>query len=122
MQTDRGFVYLARYGDFIKIGYSANPEQRRGSLGATGRRSLPAVPEGTRHLLAAAMPGSRATERALHLAYRDDHAAGEYFHCRGHLAEWVRRLEQEHDRFADAELDTEEELSPTACPIPGVDF
>lgn len=78
-----GFVYVARAGAYLKIGYSNDPERRLFEI-----RTRPCAtkrliePEGLNRKSATpwlALPGSRADEKALHWLARNYRTAGEWF-------------------------------------------
>lgn len=67
--TKPGFVYAARAGDLIKIGYSTSPDRREAML----RYDEPAA-----QMLVFAL-GTRHDERLLHHALRNHRVRGEWF-------------------------------------------
>lgn len=70
-------VYVAAFGDRLKIGVSVNPEQRCSSFHADQILGI--------------IPGGRALERELHAEFRTCQISGEWF--RDHLA--IRRRVKE---------------------------
>ena len=59
-----GFVYFARLGDLIKVGYSTHPKRRAGELSAE---------------LIGCVPGTPETEAALHSSIRDFRVRNEWY-------------------------------------------
>jgi len=85
-----GYVYVIRFGEYVKIGYSADPFTRMRSLAwATTQRPPdtqdPPVP-------IAAVPGDHRTEHMLHVVFHNERAVGEYFWYRGAVKDWCDRL------------------------------
>lgn len=78
-------VYFARGGPCIKIGWSTDPSKRVARLAT-------ATPE--RLELLTTTPGTEATERALHAAFRHAHVRREWFRASPWLlafVDWVKR-------------------------------
>lgn len=65
-----GFIYFLRCGDFIKIGFSKQPDLRVASIATAN--PLPVV-------LAAVYPGSKADEFNLHVMFARHRSRGEWF-------------------------------------------
>jgi hypothetical protein len=66
-----GFVYFLRCGDFVKIGYSRNPQARIRLMD----NYLPLEP-----IIAAIFPARRAIECKLHRHLSQHRSRGEWFH------------------------------------------
>lgn len=73
-------VYVARCGDFIKIGLTTNVEKRIKAL--TG--AMPFNVE-----LIASFQGNWDFEQALHNRFAVLHHRNEWFHCKDELAAWI---------------------------------
>lgn len=87
-----GFIYAIRSGDFVKIGYAADPWKRRSSI----RLANPHPCE-----MLGFSPGSRADEKALHSKFSAYHHRGEWFRNEGPVAEFAMGLDHrdsDHDR------------------------
>ena len=70
MSTDDTFVYFIHDGEHVKIGWSADPEQRMSSLSTGNPRPL---------RLLGAIRGSESDEKNLHAALAPLRANGEWF-------------------------------------------
>ncbi|MGW4641820.1 GIY-YIG nuclease family protein [Sphaerisporangium sp. NPDC004334] len=77
----RDVVYILRFGDRIKIGYSAN-----------FRRRMSEVPYDELLLV---LPGTRAHESALHEIFKEHRISGEWFHPHEDILKFV--AEHTHD-------------------------
>lgn len=71
-----GVVYFARIGDLIKIGYTTNLRQRMSDLGAK---------------VLATMPGTMATEKAVHAKFGPLWERGELFRPGQELLDYIAR-------------------------------
>ena len=71
-------VYFAEAGGYMKIGYSADPISRVGTITTNGTRpaDLPRAADAT---LLGWVPGTRAEESAFHRRFAADWIAGEWF-------------------------------------------
>jgi hypothetical protein len=72
-------VYFASAGAYIKIGYSAKPEQRIGTVTVNGKRPAD-VRRGAAVDLLGWVPGDREREAQTHRRFAADHVAGEWFY------------------------------------------
>jgi len=68
---DDGYVYFIRDGEYMKIGYSTDVQQRMKSLITANPRDIELI---------AVFPGSTKTERELHSAFAYCRHRGEWFH------------------------------------------
>ena len=71
-------VYFATAGGYMKIGYSADPIARVGTVTTNGARPAD-LPRATPATLLGWVPGKRAEESALHRRFAADRIAGEWF-------------------------------------------
>jgi hypothetical protein len=71
-------VYFAKVGDYIKIGYSADPASRMTTVTRNGTRPDD-IQYGTRAELLGWIPGDRKRETWLHRRFAEHHVAGEWF-------------------------------------------
>lgn len=73
IKAGEGFIYLAKVGHYLKIGFALDPEKRMPFVGHFGRRAR----------LLATTPGTLKQEQALHrVLYETPHALrhpGEYY-------------------------------------------
>lgn len=75
-----GYVYFARFDPgFVKIGYSADPVRRVGSLATSGNTIFPAEVNRASGRLVKVIPGNRETERGLHERFSSHRDVGEFF-------------------------------------------
>ena len=72
----QGYVYLITDGEYLKIGYSVNPEKRVAELQTGNARPL---------RLLGKIEGTEADERALHQKYIRNNVLQEWFHINGPL-------------------------------------
>lgn len=72
-------VYFIQSGDFIKIGYSKQPERRVAQIRRGGKAKRPSVGLLEDPVLLAYYPGTKADERALHQRFAEVHDQGEWF-------------------------------------------
>jgi hypothetical protein len=71
-------VYFATAGDYLKIGYSADPAGRMNTVTRNGKRPDD-LPWGARVKLIGWIPGDRGRERSLHDVHASHRVAGEWF-------------------------------------------
>jgi hypothetical protein len=71
-------VYFAQVGEYVKVGYSADPIQRAHTLTRNGERPDD-IPFGADVDLIGWIPGDRKLERALHHRFGSHWIAGEWF-------------------------------------------
>lgn len=74
----KGFVYFARGGEFVKIGYATNPQKRIYDLQTTCPFALDLI---------FSMPGTFQTEVGLHRRFKAHATSGEWFR-------WCDEIEQ----------------------------
>jgi hypothetical protein len=70
-----GYVYVIRFGDRVKIGFSTDPDNRM--------RALP------HDEVLAVLPGTRLNERQMHVAFADLRITGEWFHLNDRILDFV---------------------------------
>ena len=75
-----GWVYFARAGNRVKIGYSKNPRDR-----ATGLR----IGSSVRLRIYYVTPGTMALERQLHALFASDRVNGEWFLYTRAIKDWI---------------------------------
>lgn len=80
------YVYFIQCGNFIKIGCSANPEERVNQLRRGGKALRPSVWEGNPFLIGY-VPGTKKDERGLHTDFKNLHDRGEWFRAAPELTE-----------------------------------
>lgn len=73
-------VYFISDGEFVKIGYSVNPEERLGGIQTGSPKPL---------RLIASMPGDAELEQAFHQQFSKYRTVGEWFEITGLLAEFL---------------------------------
>jgi len=90
VSLENGYVYFAGIRDvrIVKIGYSQFPKGRVAAI-SRGSSLLGGAPKGRAYVITT-IPGTRATEKSLHMEYMDYHISGEWFHLRGKLALYLR--------------------------------
>lgn len=76
-------VYFISDGEFVKIGYSANPDGRLGEIQTGSPKLL---------TLIATMPGDTELEQAFHYRFAEYRTVGEWFQITGLLAELLTVL------------------------------
>lgn len=76
-KTAKGYVYVARVGELIKIGWSSNYKRRASALGADA--------------ILLVRPGTREDEAQLHERFQEHLALGrEWFHPADELMDFIR--------------------------------
>ena len=81
-------VYFARSGDYIKVGYSADPISRSTTVTTSGSRPLD-LPKGAEVQLLGWIPGDRLVESQWHRIFAPQRVHGEWFRL---PVEFVRDL------------------------------
>jgi len=74
-------IYVVRCGYRVKIGYTANLNQRMHSLGTANHRPIE---------LLASWAGDKADEKALHQRFAELRVRGEWFALQKPIKEWLR--------------------------------
>jgi hypothetical protein len=87
------FVYYIQCGQFVKIGYSINPEDRVKQIRRGGRAARPTVWADDPKLLGYE-PGARDLEASRHAQFADLHDRGEWFTLTPALAEHIEGVRQ----------------------------
>lgn len=88
-----GYVYVIRFGEYVKIGFSLDPRTRIKALAFTASRQLDQARTEEPPVPIAAVPGDHRTEHMLHVAFHNHRAVGEYFWYRGEVKEWCDRMQ-----------------------------
>lgn len=79
----QGYVYFAKSGDAVKIGFSTNPKDRLHSI-QTGC-AAPAK-------MVKLIRGTHSTERQFHRRFAEYNLKGEWFDLRGRLAKYLENF------------------------------
>jgi hypothetical protein len=74
-------IYVVRCGYRVKIGFTANLNQRMHSLSTANHRPIE---------LLASWPGNKADEKAIHARFSDIRVRGEWFALQKPIKEWLR--------------------------------
>ena len=83
------YVYFARIGQYVKVGFSVNPERRVKNL-RSADVSAPADLDRTAPIeLLKVLPGGPEVETAAHWALTEFHESGEWFHAAPEVLEAV---------------------------------
>jgi hypothetical protein len=91
---DRGpFVYYIQCGQFVKIGYSKNPEKRVDQIRRGGRAARPTHWAGNPVLLGYEI-GNADVEQQRHAQFAHLHDRGEWFNLTTELAEHIEEIRQ----------------------------
>src|SRR5262245_44590203 len=81
-ESNRGYVYILKSGNAVKIGFTRNPKNRKKAI-LTGC-SEPGF-------ICKVVLGGRATERHFHERFSKYRLRGEWFDLRGRLAKYLER-------------------------------
>ena len=107
------FVYYIQCGQFVKIGYSTNPEDRVKQLRRGGNASRPSIWAGNPVLLGYEVGGADV-EQQRHAQFAHLHDRGEWFNLTPELAEHAEEIRQAqaiHEyRLAGSKFDMAEQL------------
>lgn len=88
-----GWVYFIRGGDFVKIGWSGDPDRRRDGLATGSPFELEVIGK---------VPGSVLDERAFHAAFAHLRANGEWFAAKPELIAFMNWAMRYSDRQGEA--------------------
>lgn len=72
------YVYFIRWGEFIKIGCSGNPEERLHQISYRKKKEGPSITDGNPYLIAY-VPGAFKEEKQQHMRWHHLHDQGEWF-------------------------------------------
>lgn len=86
--TEQGYVYFARFGDRVKIGFTTNVKQRMGGI--------------PHDQVLGAVPGTMADEKRCHAAFAHLRITGEWFEPGQDLMDFIAEVVKQHGT---AELD-----------------
>lgn len=90
-QPNLTFVYFIQSGEFIKIGWSKQPEQRVDQIRRGGKAARPSAGLVEAPTLIAYIPGGRSDEMELHKRFAEHRDQGEWFKRSSELDEVIER-------------------------------
>ena len=98
----KGLVYFFECEDFIKIGFSSNPESRLRQIQVSGNGTSAPQNLNTRETkIITAAPGSRNDEMALHVRFAATRDEGEWFRKSAELTDYVAGVASTLDLYWD---------------------
>jgi hypothetical protein len=79
----KGYIYFAKSGDLVKIGFASNPHRRVQELGTGNHNEI---------FLYDSFPSYQAAEKLLHRRFKADRVRGEWFRFSNDIEEFLEDL------------------------------